>query len=146
MQQIYGALPVTRADIITGRYLLVLMYLGASLLVVAAWTAAALGVAGYRTWAITLFWLAGMFTLASALSPAFIRYGNTWKAMLILVATSVGAYLPLGFVAGLEQSMTSSPDRVTVLLGTACLSILLGVMLLLGSWRLSRRLYVRQDH
>lgn len=146
MQQIYGALPVARADIVTGRYLLVLMYSGASLLVVAAWTAAALGVADYRTWTVTLFWLAGMFALSSALSPAFIRYGTTWKAMLIVMGVSAGLSLPIGFIAGLGKSMASSPDRVTVLLGTACLSILLGVMLLLGSWRLSRRLYERQDH
>lgn len=148
MRRLHGALPITRRDTVSARYLLLLAYLGAALLAVVCSLVGALGASDHRTWAIALAWMLQVAVLYSVMVPAAIKYGTGPMTMAVLCGVMVFSGLVTGFAVGFEKPALILPGILhgMRLLGLAVLVVLLSAALIHGSWRLSCRIYERQDH
>ncbi|MBO3723516.1 ABC-2 transporter permease [Actinomyces bowdenii] len=144
--RLYGALPVTRTEVLAGHYLLILAYGGASVLLAAVHLLGAFGAADPRTWAIVLAWVVAVVVPCAVMPPVLARYRSALVRIVVLMGVSVGLGLPVGFLAGSEAVSLASVSQPGTLLGLAVLLLVLAPAALGASWMICRRIYTRQDH
>ena len=144
--RLYGALPVTRAEVFAGHYLLSLAYGGASVLLAVIHLLWALGAADPLVWAIALAWVVAVLGICAVMFPVLARYRSPLTGIVVMMAVFAVLGLLGGFVMGSEAvSLTAVSQSGTLLALTALLLVLVPVGLGV-SWMICRRIYTRQDH
>ena len=133
--RLYGALPVTRAEVLAGHYLLSLAYGGG-----------ALGAADPLVWAIALAWVVAVLGICAVMFPVLARYRSPLTGIVVMMLVIAVLGLLGGFVKGSEAvSLTAVSQSGMLLTLTALLLVLIPVGLGV-SWMICRRIYTRQDH
>ena len=144
--RLYGALPVTRAEVLAGHYLLSLAYGGASVLLAVIHLLGALGAADPLVWAIALAWVVAVLGICAVMFPVLARYRSPLTGIVVMMLVIAVLGLLGGFVKGSEAvSLTAVSQSGMLLTLTALLLVLVPVGLGV-SWMICRRIYTRQDH
>ncbi|TFH52675.1 hypothetical protein E4J66_07025 [Actinomyces viscosus] len=145
MRQLYGALPVTRLDILAARYLLlsvgwVIALLGSS--------AVALAVGGASNDAVGrhLAYLTCFGMIVAVTPPLLAAHGGTTSLpVLTLWGLAICFIVELPAAIGVQIALSAMPQQVVLAGGLGLITVLSAVGL--GtSWRGCRRIYLRQDH
>ncbi|BDA64528.1 hypothetical protein MANAM107_13620 [Actinomyces capricornis] len=144
--RLYGALPVTRTEVLAGHYLLILAYGGASVLLAVVHLLGALGADGPRGWAIVLAWVVAVVLPCAVMPPVLARYRSALVRVVVMMGVFAVPGLLTGFLAGSETVSLASGSQSGILLGLAVLLLVLSVVGLGVSWVICRRVYLRQDH
>ena len=145
MRQLYGALPVTRLDVLAARYLLLavgwaIMLLGTSAAVLLG------GVASDDAVGLHLTFLIGLGVIVVVMPPLLVARGGT-SSLLVLdlwgLAFCVVVTLPA--VIGVLIALEAMPQQVVLADGLGLIAVLSAVGLG-ASWWGCRYIYLRQDH
>ena len=127
--RLYGALPVTRSEVLAGHYLLSLAYGGASVLLAVIHLLGALGAADPLVCAIVLAWVVAVLGICAVMPPVLARYRSPLTGIVVMMAV----FAVLGLLGGFSMGLTA--------LLLVLVPVGLGV-----SWMICRRIYIRQDH
>ena len=145
MRQLYGALPVTRLDVLAARYLLlavgwVILFLGSSaaVLTVGVVSNDAVG------WHLMCLFLFGMFVVVGP--PLLAAYGGTTSLPVLAIWGMVICFM-VGELAGIgaQVALSAMPQQV-VLAGGLGLIAVLSTVGLGASWWGCHRIYLKRDH
>ena len=145
MRQLYGALPVTRLDVLAARYLLLavgwaIMLLGSSAAVLLG------GAASDDAVGLHLTFLIGLGVIVVVMPPLLVARGGT-SSLLVLdlwgLAFCVVVTLPA--VIGVLIALEAMPQQVVLADGLGLIAVLSAVGLG-ASWWGCRYIYLRQDH
>ncbi|BDA64529.1 hypothetical protein MANAM107_13630 [Actinomyces capricornis] len=143
--RLYGALPVTRTEVLVGHYLLILAYGGASVLLAALGLLWGLGVTDPRAWTILLIWVWFTVVAGAVMPPVLARHGSTLTVQAVVMG--VGALgLPTGFLVGSEAASLTSVSQPGTLLGLIALLLASFPVAVGASWMICRRIYLRRDN
>ena len=144
--RLYGALPVTRAEVLAGHYLLSLAYGGASVLLAVIHLLGALGAADPLVWAIVLAWVVAVLGICAVMPPVLARYRSPLTGIVVMMAVFAVLGLLGGFVMGSEAVSLTAVSQSGMLLALTALLLVLVPVGLGVSWMICRRIYTRQDH
>ena len=145
MRQLYGALPVSRLDVLTARYLL-LAAGWVTLFVVGTAVLLAVGGLSNDTVGRHLTYLF-LFGVIAAVEPLLLAaYGGTTSLpVLALWGLAIGFCIGMPVVFGVLSALESMPQQV-VLAGGLGLIAALSAAGLGASWQICCRVYLTQDH
>ena len=145
MRPLYGALPVTRLDVLAARYLLlavgwVILFLGSSAVVLTVGVVSNDAVG----WHLMCLFLFGMFVAVGP--PLLAAYGGT-TSLPVLAIWGMAICFMVGGLAGIgaQVALSAMPQQVVLAGGIGIIAVLCAVGLG-ASWRICRRIYLRQDH
>ena len=145
MRQLYAALPVSRLDVLTARYLLlaagwVILFVGGTAVLLAVGGSSNDAVGRHLTY---LF----LFGVIAAVEPVLLAaYGGTTSLpVLALWGLAIGFCIEMPVIFGVQTALESMPQQV-VLAGGLGLIAVLSALGLGASWRTCCRIYLRQDH
>ena len=144
--RLYGALPVTRAEVLAGHYLLSLAYGGASVLLAAIHLFGALGGADPLVWATVLAWVVAVLGVCAVMPPVLARYRSPLTGIVVMMLVIAVLGLLGGFVKGSEAVSLTAVSQSGMLLALTALLLVLVPVGLGVSWMLCLRIYTRQDH
>ena len=144
--RLYGALPVTRSEVLAGHYLLSLAYGGASVLLAVIHLLGALGAADPLVWAIVLAWVVAVLGICAVMPPVLARYRSPLTGIVVMMAVFAVLGLFGGFVMGSEAVSLIAVSQSGMLLALTALLLVLVPVGLGVSWMLCLRIYTRQDH
>ena len=144
--RLYGALPVTRAEVLAGHYLLSLAYGGASVLLVAIHLLGALGGADPLVWVTVLAWVVAVLGICAVMPPVLARYRSPLTGIVVMMLVIAVLGLLGGFVKGSEAVSLTAISQPGMLLALMALLLVLVPTGLGASWMLCLRIYTRQDH
>ena len=144
--RLYGALPVTRSEVLAGHYLLSLAYGGASVLLAVIHLLGALGAADPLVWAIVLAWVVAVLGICAVMFPVLARYRSPLTGIVVMMLVIAVLGLFGGFVKGSEAVSLTSVSQSGMLLALTALLLVLVPAGLGVSWMICRRIYTRQDH
>ncbi|MDO4654667.1 ABC-2 transporter permease [Actinomyces sp.] len=144
--RLYGALPVTRVEVLAGHYLLSLAYGGASVLLAVIHLLGALGAADRLVWAIVLAWVVAVLGICAVMFPVLARYRSPLTGIVVMMAVFAVLGLLGGFVMGSEAVSLTTISQSGMLLALTALLLVLVPVGLGASWMICRRIYTRQDH
>ena len=145
MRQLYGALPVTRLDVLAARYLLLavgwaIMLLGSSAAVLLG------GVASDDAVGLHLTFLIGLGVIVVVMPPLLVARGGTSSLpVLELWGLAVCVIVTLPAVIGVVIAQESMPERVVLASGLGLIAVLSAAGLG-ASWQICCRVYLTQDH
>ena len=145
MRQLYGALPVSRLDVLAARYLLLvvgwaIMLLGTSAAVLLG------GVASDDAVGLHLTFLIGLGVIVVVMPPLLVaRGGTSSQPVLDLWGLAIGFCIGMPVVFGVLSALESMPQQVVLAAGLGLIAVLSAVGLG-ASWRTCCRIYLRQDH
>ena len=145
MRQLYGALPVTRLDVLAARYLLLavgwaIMLLGSSAAVLLG------GVASDDAVGLHLTFLIGLGVIVVVMPPLLVaRGGTSSQPVLDLWGLAVCVIVTLPAVIGVVIAQEAMPRQVVLAWGFGLIAALSAAGLG-ASWRTCCRIYLRQDH
>ena len=145
MRQLYAALPVSRLDVLTARYLLlaagwVTLFVGGTAVLLAVGGLSNDTVGRHLTY---LF----LFGVIAAVEPVLlVAYGGTTSLpVLALWGIAIGFCLEMPVIFGVQTALESMPQQVVLSGGLGIIAVLSAVGLGV-SWRSCCRIYLRQDH
>ena len=145
MRQLYGALPVTRLDVLAARYLLlavgwVILFLGSSAVVLTVGVVSNDAVG----WHLMCLFLFGMFVAVGP--PLLAAYGGT-TSLPVLAIWGMAICFMVGGLAGIgaQVALSAMPQQV-VLAGGLGLIAVLSTVGLGASWWGCHRIYLKRDH
>ena len=145
MRQLYAALPVSRLDVLTARYLLlaagwVILFVGGTAVLLAVGGLSNDAVGRHLTY---LF----LFGVIAAVEPVLLAaYGGTTSLpVLALWGLAIGFCIGMPVVFGVLSALESMPQQVVLAGGLGLIAVLSAVGLG-ASWRTCCRIYLRQDH
>ncbi|WP_185732125.1 hypothetical protein [Actinomyces bowdenii] len=145
MRRLYGALPVTRLDVLAARYLL----LAAGLVIaILGWPAVVLAAGGPSDDAVGrhLAFLTFFAAIAAAMPPLLAAHGGTTPLPVLAGwGLGVGCLAEMPAVFGVEMALSAMPRQMVLAGGVGLISVL-SVGALGASWMICRRIYTRQDH
>ena len=144
--RLYGALPVTRAEVLAGHYLLSLAYGGASVLLAAIHLLGALGGADPLVWVTVLAWVVAVLGVCAVMPPVLARYRSPLTGIVVMMLVIAVLGLLGGFVKGSEAVSLTAVSQSGMLLALTALLLVLVPVGLGVSWMLCLRIYTRQDH
>ena len=144
--RLYGALPVTRSEVLAGHYLLSLAYGGASVLLAVIHLLGALGAADPLVWAIVLAWVVAVLGICAVMFPVLARYRSPLTGIVVMMLVIAVLGLLGGFVKGSEAVSLIAVSQSGMLLALTALLLVLVPVGLGVSWMICRRIYTRQDH
>ena len=144
--RLYGALPVTRSEVLAGHYLLSLAYGGASVLLAVIHLLGALGTADPLVWAIVLAWVVAVLGICAVMPPVLPRYRRPLTGIVVMMLVIAALGLLGGFVKGSEAVSLTAVSQSGMLLALTALLLVLVPVGLGVSWMLCLRIYTRQDH
>ena len=144
--RLYGALPVTRAEVLAGHYLLSLAYGGASVLLAAIHMLGAFGGADPLVWATVLAWVAAVLGICAVMPPVLARYRSPLTGIVVMMLVIAVLGLLGGFVKGSEAVSLTAVSQSGMLLALTTLLLVLVPVGLGASWWTCCRIYLRQDH
>ena len=144
--RLYGALPVTRAEVLAGHYLLSLAYGGASVLLAAIHLLGALGGADPLVWATVLAWVVAVLGVCAVMPPVLARYRSPLTGIVVMMLVIAVLGLLGGFVKGSEAVSLTAVSQSGMLLALTALLLVLVPVGLGVSWMICHRIYTRQDH
>lgn len=143
--RLYGALPVSRLDVLTARYLLlaagwVTLFVGGTAVLLAVGGLSNDAVGRHLTY---LF----LFGVIAAVEPVLlVAYGGTTSLpVLALWGIAIGFCLEMPVIFGVQTALESMPQQVVLSGGLGIIAVLSAVGLGV-SWRSCCRIYLRQDH
>ena len=145
MRQLYGALPVTRLDVLAARYLLLvvgwaIMLLGTSAAVLLG------GVASDDAVGLHLTFLIGLGVIVVVMPPLLVaRGGTSSQPVLDLWGLAVCVIVTLPAVIGVVIAQEAMPRQVVLAWGFGLIAALSAVGLG-ASWQICCRVYLTQDH
>ena len=146
MRQLYGALPVTRLDVLAARYLLLavgwaIMLLGSSAAVLLG------GVASDDAVGLHLTFLIGLGVIVVVMPPLLVARGGTSSLPVLdlLWGLAFCVVVTLPAVIGVLIALEAMPQQVVLADGLGLIAVLSAVGLG-ASWWGCRRIYLRQDH
>ena len=145
MRQLYGALPVSRLDVLAARYLLLvvgwaIMLLGTSAAVLLG------GVASDDAVGLHLTFLIGLGVIVVVMPPLLVaRGGTSSQPMLDLWGLAVCVIVTLPAVIGVVIAQEAMPRQVVLAWGFGLIAALSAVGLG-ASWQICCRVYLTQDH
>jgi len=145
MRQLYGALPVSRLDVLAARYLLLvvgwaIMLLGTSAAVLLG------GVASDDAVGLHLTFLIGLGVIVVVMPPLLVaRGGTSSQPVLDLWGLAVCVIVTLPAVIGVVIAQEAMPRQVVLAWGFGLIAALSAAGLG-ASWRTCCRIYLRQDH
>ena len=145
MRQLYGALPVTRLDVLAARYLLLvvgwaIMLLGTSAAVLLG------GVASDDAVGLHLTFLIGLGVIVVVMPPLLVaRGGTSSQPVLDLWGLAVCVIVTLPAVIGVVIAQEAMPRQVVLAWGLGLIAALSAAGLG-ASWQICCRIYLRQDH
>lgn len=145
MRQLYGALPVTRLDVLAARYLL--LAVGWAIMLLGSFAAVLLGgVASDDAvgWHLMCLFLFGMFVVVGP--PLLAAYGGTTSLPVLAILGMVICFM-VGELAGIgaQVALSAMPQQVVLADGLGLIAALSAVGLG-ASWWGCRYIYLRQDH
>ena len=145
MRQLYGALPVTRLDVLAARYLL--LAVGWAIMLLGSFAAVLLGgVASDDAVGLHLTFLIGLGVIVVVMPPLLVARGGT-SSLPVLdlwgLASCVVVTLPA--VIGVLIALEAMPQQVVLAGGLGLIAVLSAVGLG-ASWWGCRYIYLRQDH
>ena len=145
MRQLYAALPVSRLDVLTARYLLlaagwVTLFVGGTAVLLAVGGLSNDTVGRHLTY---LF----LFGVIAAVEPLLLAaYGGTTSLpVLALWGIAIGFCIEMPVVFGVLSALESMSQQVVLAGGLGLIAVLSAVGLG-ASWRTCCRIYLRQDH
>ena len=145
MRQLYAALPVSRLDVLTARYLLlaagwVILFVGGTAVLLAVGGLSNDAVGRHLTY---LF----LFGVIAAVEPVLLAaYGGTTSLpVLALWGLAIGFCIEMPVVFGVLSALESMPQQV-VLAGGLGLIAVLSTVGLGASWWGCHRIYLKRDH
>ena len=144
--RLYGALPVTRSEVLAGHYLLSLAYGGASVLLAVIHLLGALGAVDPLVWAIVLAWVVAVLGICAVMFPVLARYRSPLTGIVVMMLVIAVLGLFGGFVKGSEAVSLTAVSQSGMLLALTALLLVLVPAGLGVSWMICRRIYTRQDH
>ena len=144
--RLYGALPVTRAEVLAGHYLLCLAYGSASVLLAAIHLLGAFGGADSLVWATVLAWVVAVLGICAVMPPVLARYRSPLTGIVVMMLVIAVLGLLGGFVKGSEAVSLTAVSQSGMLLALTALLLVLVPVGLGVSWMICRRIYTRQDH
>ena len=144
--RLYGALPVTRAEVLAGHYLLSLAYGGASVLLAAIHLLGALGGADPLVWVTVLAWVVAVLGICAVMPPVLARYRSPLTGIVVMMLVIAVLGLLGGFAKGSEAVSLTAVSQPGMLLALTALLLVLVPVGLGVSWMICRRIYTRQDH
>ena len=145
MRQLYGALPVSRLDVLAARYLLLvvgwaIMLLGTSAAVLLG------GVASDDAVGLHLTFLIGLGVIVVVMPPLLVaRGGTSSQPVLDLWGLAVCVIVTLPAVIGVVIAQEAMPRQVVLAWGFGLIAALSAVGLG-ASWQICCRVYLTQDH
>lgn len=146
MRQLYGALPVTRLDVLAARYLLLavgwaIMLLGSSAAVLLG------GVASDDAVGLHLTFLIGLGVIVVVMPPLLVARGGTSSLPVLdlLWGLAFCVVVTLPAVIGVLIALEAMPQQVVLAGGLGLIAVLSAVGLG-ASWWGCRYIYLRQDH
>ncbi|QQC39218.1 ABC-2 transporter permease [Actinomyces oris] len=145
MRQLYGALPVSRLDVLAARYLLLvvgwaIMLLGTSAAVLLG------GVASDDAVGLHLTFLIGLGVIVVVMPPLLVaRGGTSSQPVLDLWGLAVCVIVTLPAVIGVVIAQEAMPRQVVLAWGSGLIAALSAVGLG-ASWQICCRVYLTQDH
>ena len=145
MRQLYGALPVSRLDVLAARYLLLvvgwaIMLLGTSAAVLLG------GVASDDAVGLHLTFLIGLGVIVVVMPPLLVaRGGTSSQPVLDLWGLAVCVIVTLPAVIGVVIAQEAMPRQVVLAWGFGLIAALSAAGLG-ASWRICCRIYLTQDH
>ena len=145
MRQLYGALPVSRLDVLAARYLLLvvgwaIMLLGTSAAVLLG------GVASDDAVGLHLTFLIGLGVIVVVMPPLLVARGGTSSLpVLDLWGLAVCVIVTLPAVIGVVIAQEAMPERVVLAWGLGLIAVLSAAGLG-ASWQICCRVYLTQDH
>ena len=145
MRPLYGALPVTRLDVLAARYLLlavgwVILFLGSSAVVLTVG-----GVSNDAVgWHLMCLFLFGMFVAVGP--PLLAAYGGT-TSLPVLAIWGMAICFMVGGLAGIgaQVALSAMPQQVVLAGGLGIIAVLSTVGLG-ASWWGCHRIYLKRDH
>lgn len=145
MRQLYGALPVTRLDVLAARYLLlavgwVILFLGSSAVVLTVGVVSNDAVG----WHLMCLFLFGMFVAVGP--PLLAAYGGT-TSLPVLAIWGMAICFMVGGLAGIgaQVALSAMPQQVVLAGGLGLIAVLSAVGLG-ASWWGCHRIYLKRDH
>ena len=144
--RLYGALPVTRAEVLAGHYLLSLAYGGASVLLAAIHLLGVLGGADPLVWVTVLAWVVAVLGICAVMPPVLARYRSPLTGIVVMMLVIAVLGLLGGFAKGSEAVSLTAVSQSGMLLALTALLLVLVPVGLGVSWMLCLRIYTRQDH
>ena len=145
MRQLYGALPVSRLDVLAARYLLLvvgwaIMLLGTSAAVLLG------GVASDDAVGLHLTFLIGLGVIVVVMPPLLVaRGGTSTQPVLDLWGLAVCVIVTLPAVIGVVIAQEAMPRQVVLAWGFGLIAALSAAGLG-ASWQICCRVYLTQDH
>ena len=145
MRQLYGALPVTRLDVLAARYLLLavgwaIMLLGSSAAVLLG------GAASDDAVGLHLTFLIGLGVIVVVMPPLLVVRGGTSSLLVLdLWGFAFCVVVTLPAVIGVLIALEAMPQQVVLADGLGLIAVLSAVGLG-ASWWGCRYIYLRQDH
>ena len=145
MRQLYGALPVSRLDVLAARYLLLvvgwaIMLLGTSAAVLLG------GVASDDAVGLHLTFLIGLGVIVVVMPPLLVaRGGTSSQPVLDLWGLAVCVIVTLPAVIGVVIAQEAMPRQVVLAWGLGLIAALSAAGLG-ASWQICCRVYLTQDH
>ena len=145
MRQLYGALPVSRLDVLAARYLLLvvgwaIMLLGTSAAVLLG------GVASDDAVGLHLTFLIGLGVIVVVMPPLLVaRGGTSSQPVLDLWGLAVCVIVTLPAVIGVVIAQEAMPRQVVLAWGFGLIAALSAAGLG-ASWQICCRIYLTQDH
>ena len=140
-----AALPVTRVDVLAARYLLlaagwVTLFVGGTAVLLAVGGLSNDAVGRHLTY---LF----LFGVIAAVEPLLLAAygGSTSLPVLAIWGLAIGFCIEMPVVFGVQIALESMPQQVVLAGGLGIIAVLCAVGLG-ASWRICRRIYLRQDH
>ena len=145
MRQLYGALPVSRLDVLAARYLLLvvgwaIMLLGTSAAVLLG------GVASDDAVGLHLTFLIGLGVIVVVMPPLLVARGGTSSLpVLELWGLAVCVIVTLPAIIGVVIAQEAMPRQVVLAWGLGLIAVLSAAGLG-ASWQICCRVYLTQDH
>ena len=145
MRQLYGALPVSRLDVLAARYLLLvvgwaIMLLGTSAAVLLG------GVASDDAVGLHLTFLIGLGVIVVVMPPLLVARGGTSSLpVLELWGLAVCVIVTLPAIIGVVIAQEAMPRQVVLAWGLGFIAVLSAAGLG-ASWQICCRVYLTQDH
>lgn len=146
MRQLYGALPVTRLDVLAARYLL--LAVGWAIMLLGSFAAVLLGgVASDDAVGLHLTFLIGLGVIVVVMPPLLVARGGTSSLPVLdlLWGLAFCVVVTLPAVIGVLIALEAMPQQVVLADGLGLIAALSAVGLG-ASWWGCRYIYLRQDH
>ena len=145
MRQLYGALPVSRLDVLAARYLL--LAVGWAIMLLGSFAAVLLGgVASDDAVGLHLTFLIGLGVIVVVMPPLLVaRGGTSSQPVLDLWGLAVCIIVTLPAVIGVVIAQEAMPRQVVLAWGFGLIAALSAAGLG-ASWQICCRVYLTQDH